>query len=314
MTKTAAEIRQEIEKRSRSGGGKGSWFSMKPGDKKYLRLGRPWRKNGDFWKDVFIHGYFKDKVFCRSNEKNPATGKPRKCPVCQRLKEMESDRSTKAKKLWGLIKQNSEGLWNVLVAKKIIRKDNGKIIVKKYEDNKFKLFRLSPRWNNLMMDIFGDEDYRVKSILGVTHPLSGRLIKATRTGKGREDTTYAFAPVDRSTPIFDDEEKRKKIGETLIDLDKAVKISSKEECEAFLEKMEKKARKLAKLEKEDAGDDDEDDDVKDEEDDEEDDDDTDDDEDSDDDDDLESRYKKAKKNAAKKKKKHRDDEDDEDDE
>jgi hypothetical protein len=323
MTRSAADIRKELKKR-RQKRKKTNWYTLKGGTRRYLRIGPPWKKGGEFWKDVLFHGYYKDKVYCRKNDIDEKTGKPKKCKVCIRLKELKSDRSAFGKKLWSLIKQNSEGLWNVLVAKKIKRVD-GKIIVRRYEDGVFKVFRLSKKWQDLMMDIFADEDYRSKDILGVTHSKYGRLIKATREGEGRDDTNYTFHPVDAMTPIFPDKEKRLAILKTLNDLDAIVHGSSQEECEAFLEKAEKKARKLARLEKEggdeDTDDDDEEaddterdedesesDDNEDEETEDEEDDESEDDE---DDSDLENRYKKMKK-KLKKKKSSDDDEDDED--
>lgn len=320
MTKTAKEIRQELKKR-RGKKGKVDWFKLEGGTQKYIRIGPPWKKGGEFWKDVAFHGYFTDRVYCRKNDIDEKTGKPRKCPVCIRLKELKSDRSPKGKKLWSLIKQNTEGLWNVLVAKKFKRTDKG-IVVKRYVDNRFKVMRLSRKWQDLMMDIFADEDYRSKHILGVTHSVYGRLIKATREGKGRDDTNYTFRPVDHMTPIFSDEEKRIAIKKTLNDLDALVHGSSKEECEAFLEKAEKKAKRLAREEKE-HGDEDEDDEDKEEDDeeeteDDEDDSDSDGDEEGDDDDssddeeddsDLEKKYKKLKKKLKHKKSDEEDDDD-----
>lgn len=335
MTKTAKEIRQELKKR-REKRGKTDWFKIKGGTTVYLRIGPPWKKGGEIWKDVLFHGYFKEKVYCRKNDTDPNTGKPRKCPTCIRLKELKSDRSPFGKKLWSLIKQNSEGLWNVLRAKKFKRTDHG-IIVKRYEDNHFKVLRLSKKWQEGMMDIFADEDYRTKDILGVTHSKYGRLIKATREGKGRDDTVYTFRPVDRETPIFLDKEKRVKILKTLNDLDAIVHGSSKEEHEAFIEKMEKRAKRLVREEKEGKDEDEEEDDEerdeedseetedddseerdeKDSDDDESEDDESDSSEDSDeeddDDTDLEKSYKKMKKKLKHKKHHHDEDEEDEDD-
>src|ERR1700733_4472374 len=104
MTKTAAEIRADLKERNKkSGGGKGTWFSLKEDrGKVYLRIGPPWVKNGEFWKEAFTHGYFTDKVYCRKNDINPKTSKPRKCIICARLVELQSDRSPKGKKLWSL--------------------------------------------------------------------------------------------------------------------------------------------------------------------------------------------------------------------
>lgn len=331
MTKTAAEIRDDLKKR-RTKRGKNSWYKVKPGTKTYLRIGPPWKPNGEFWKDVLFHGRYGNKVYCRRNDVDEKTGKKKKCPVCVRVAELKTDRSPFGKKLWTLIKQNSEGLWNVLAAEKFKKTESGKIIVRKYEQDKFQILRLSPKWQNIMMDIFADEDYRTKHIQGVTHSKYGRLIKAGREGSGRDDTVYTFVPVDHESAIFKEKEDRQKILKTLIDLDAVVRGSSQEECEAFLEKAEKKAKKMARLEKEDKDEEEEDDDEdgedkeeKDEEDDEEDseEDEGEDDEDSDDedesesdgeddgdDDELERKYKKMKKGLKKKKKAKDDDEDD----
>lgn len=301
----------------------------------YIRIGPPWQKNGEFWKDVLLHGGFKDKVYCRQNDINPETGKPRKCAVCTRLLELKTDRSPRGKKLWSLIKQRNESLWNVLVAK-TKRADDGKLKVLGYKDNRFKVWRLSSKWQNMLIEIFADEDYRTKSILGVTHTKYGRLIKVKREGTGRDDTNYVFLPTDRETPIFPEKSKRKEILKTLVNLDKLVHASSQEEIDAFLSKMERLARKLvAKSRDEDNDSDDEEEDVEDDdtpkkkkkkprdddEDDEDDDDhkkvdddDEDEDEDSDDSDDdedeMEKKYKKMKKNLKSK----RSSEEDEDDE
>ncbi len=328
MTKTAKEIRQELKKR-RQKGGRTNWFNIKGGTRVYLRIGPPWKKGGEFWKDVAFHGHYKDRVYCRKNSIDPKTDKPRKCPVCVRLAELKTDRSPKGKKLWSLIKQSTEGLWNVLVAKKFKRVD-GKIQVRRYLDNQFKVLRLSKKWQDMMMDIFADEDYRSKDILGVAHSKYGRLIKATREGKGRDDTNYTFRPVDYMSPIFPDKEDRLKILKTLTDLDAMVHGSSKEECEAFLAKAEKQAAKLARLEKEESGSDETDDDdgdgIEDDEDEGTDSDDEDDNESSEDDDesdsdgddeedddsDLEKKYKKMKKKL--KNKKHREEDEEDDDE
>ena len=323
MTKTPQEIREELDKRrSERSGGKEKWFSVGPDSKWLLRIGRPWKKNGEFWKDVFFHGSFKDKVYCRKNDIDPETGKPKRCKVCNRVKELKTDRSTRGKKLWSLINQRSESLWNVLVVKKKKVDDEGRIQPTAYVDSRYKVWRLSSKWRDMLMDIFADEDYKnsAKSILGITHPSRGRLIKVRRTGKGRDDTSYTFTPEGFMTPILKDQEKREKIQATLNDLDKEVHGSSNEELEAFLAKAEKEARRLARLEKEDKDDDKDDDDEETEEteddedeegDEKEEDEDDEDEESSDDDDDdssLEKKYKKMKKKL--KAKKHRSDDDD----
>ena len=330
MTKSAEDVKRELERNKKKGrGGKHGWFKLKEDDTKYIRIGPPWEKDGEMWKEILYHGGYKEKVYCRKNDKDEE-GKPRKCAACKRLAELKSDRSTFGKKLWSLIKQRSETLWNVAEAIKIKKKSNGKVIVIKYRDGKFQIMRLSTKWNNKLLEIFADEDYRRKSILGVTHSKFGRLIKASRTGSGRDDTDYSFRAVDHETPILIDDEKRKKILKTLIDLDELVHGSSKEEIDTFVRRMEKKARILAKKDKrhdKDDDRDDEDEDVDDEEDDRDKDSDEDeeksdsdddgdeeeeDDSESDDDDDLERKYKKAKKKHSKKKRRDDDDEEEED--
>lgn len=339
MTKTPQEIREELDKRraESKGGGKDKWFSLGADSKVLIRVGRPWKKDGEFWKDVYYHGSFKDKVYCKKNDIDPETGKPKRCRVCDRVKELKTDRSTFGKKLWTLINQRSESLWNVLIVGKKKIDDEGRITPLRYVDNKYKIWRLSSKWRDMLMDIFADEDYKIsaKSILGITHPKRGRLIKVRRTGKGRDDTSYTFTPEGFMTPISKSEEKREKIQETLNDLDAMVKGSSKEELIAFLAKAEKEAKRLARQEKEGKDDDKDDDDEEeetevdvDEDGEDEDrpkkkkkssDDDSDDeeeeeegDEDDDSDSDIEKKYKRMKKKLkAKKASKSDDDEDDE---
>lgn len=214
----------------------------------YLRIGPPFHKEGEIWKDVYFHGGFKRKVYCAQNDVDPETGKHKKCLIEKRLAELKSDRSKRGKKLWSLINQRSEGLWNVLVAK--VKKSHGNYIVRKYVDSKFKVWRLSYKWHNALLDIFADEDYRNKSILGVAHAKYGRLIKVSREGSGRDDTHYTFKVMEEVTPIFEDEHKRHKILKTLVDLDAMVHSSTKDELESFLHRMEKKAKKLAREDKE----------------------------------------------------------------
>lgn len=334
MTKSAAEIRRQIKDSKKKKGGKVDWFSLKEGTV-YLRICPPWKKGGDFWKDVLFHGGYKDKVYCRQNDLNEETGKPKSCIICKRVVELKTDRSTRGKKLWSLIRQRNESLWNILVAK-IKRRDDGTLKVIKYRDNHAKVWRLSSKWHNLLIEIFADEDLRAKSILGVTHPKYGRLVKAKRTGSGRDDTNYTFLPTDKIMPIAPEKSKRIKLLKTVADLDKLVHASSKEELEAFLAKMEKRARRQALEEKggkRDRDEEDEDeDDTEDDEDEEEttkkskkkhsgrdredeDDDDSEDEEDSeeaeeddDEDDDMEKKYKKMKKSQ-----KDEDDDDEEED-
>jgi len=323
--KTAKEVREYMKKKKRKRGKKKPWVSFKEGTY-YLRIGPPWKKKGEVWKDILFHGGWKNKVYCAKNDIDPETGKQRKCKVCRRLVELKTDRSKRGKKLWSLINQRSEGLWNVLIAR--VKKRHGKLIVRRYRDNKFHIWRGSYKWHMALVDIFSDDDYREKSILGVTHPKYGRLIKLRREGSGRDDTSYVFRVMDKSSPISKDEEKREELLGTLVNLDKVVHGSSDEELSSFLRKMEKKAKLLARRdeeedEDEDADDVDEDDDRpkkkkhrRDEEEDEEDDEDEEDEEDDGDDgdDDLDSQYKKMKKHYKKKKRREEEDDDDEDEE
>src|SRR5271167_4102870 len=184
MTKTAEEVREDLKSRTQKRG-KTNWFSLKEGVA-YLRIGPPWKKNGEFWKDVLFHGGFKDKVYCRQNDINEETGNPKSCRICKRVGELKTDRSIRGKKLYSLIHQKNESLWNVLVAK-VKRTEKG-IRVRKYIDGHFKVWRLSSKWHTMLIEIFADDDLRQKSILGVTHPKYGRLVKVTRTGSGRDDT------------------------------------------------------------------------------------------------------------------------------
>lgn len=344
MTMTAAEVAAERERRSqKSGGGKNGWVKIKGGSIVYLRIGPPWKKNGEVWKDSFKHGYYPREVSCAKNDTNKETGKKRSCPVDKRWESLKGDRSTKAKKLWSLLKVRSEGLWNVLVAKKYKKLSDGRIIVKAWEDGKFKIWRNSPKWQDLLLEIFSNEAYTKKSLLGVADPRFGRLIRVKRTGAGKDDTVYEFKAVEHASPISKSKLKRKKLLATLVNLDAVVSGSSDEELSAFVRKMEKRAKKLAALdsddedeeddededEEDDEGDDedegkpkkskkkkksksdDDDDDDEDSDDDEDDEESDDEDEDSDDDDDLESRYKKMKKGVKKKKAREEDEDDDE---
>jgi len=241
MTKSAAEIRKELKQRTQKKG-KTEWWSLKEGTA-YLRVLPPWKKGGEFWKDVLFHGGYKDKVYCRKNDLNEETGKPKSCPICKRVLELKTDHSTRGKKLWRLIRQRNETLWNVLVAK--VKRLDGKVKVRKYIDKHAKVWRLSKKWSDVMIEFFADEDLRAKSVLGITHPKYGRLVKVTRTGTGRDDTNYSFRLVDNMSPVLPEKEDRIKIMKTSYDLDKLVHGSSKEELEAFLLKMEKLAKKLA---------------------------------------------------------------------
>jgi hypothetical protein len=326
MTMTAKEVARERERRAKKrGGGKHDWVKIAADTTEYLRIGPPWKKDGEVWKDCYFHGYFKNKVYCAHNDIDSETGKTRRCVVDRRLIKLKGDKSKMAKKLWGLINQKSEGLWNVLVVKRKKVLSNGKIIVRSYEGNKFKILRLSAKWHNLLLDIFSDEDYRTKSNLGVTHPKYGRLIKVRRTGADRDDTNYSFQAVERVSPIFKSIAKRKKVLKSLNDLDELVRGSSEEELETFLSRMVKKAKKLARVKDKERDDDDEDDEEdedadKDEDSDSDDEDEEDDDSESDEDedgdgDDLQKQYRKMKGRVKSKKKRSKhDEEDDEEDE
>lgn len=322
MTMTAAEVRKERERRSRKGGGgKNDWIKIPADTTVFLRIGPPWKKNGEVWKDSLKHGYYPREVYCAANDEDEDTGKQRRCKVDKRVEALKGDRSNFGKKLWSLIHERSEGLWNVLLVSKKVKLPSGKIIAKAYKDNKFKILRLSPKWQDLLLDVFTNDKYREKSILGVSHPLTGRLIKVRREGSGKDDTNYTFTAMKQESRLAKSRGKRKKLLATLINLDGVVSGSSDEELAAFLRKMEKRAKKLARLDDDEDDDDDDEDDEKDEDGDEDSDsDDGDDEEDedeggSDDEDALEKRYRKMKKkNKAKKKHKEEEDDDDEEDE
>lgn len=322
MTMTAAEVKKERERRSRKGGGgKNDWVKIPADSTVYLRIGPPWKKDGEVWKDSIKHGYYPREVYCAANDQDEDTGETRRCKVDKRVKALKGDRSNFGKKLWSLIHERSEGLWNVLVVSKKVKLANGKVFAKAYKDNKFKILRLSPKWQDLLLVVFENDKFRKKSLLGVSHPLWGRLIKVRREGSGKDDTNYTFTAVKNTSKISKSKVRRKKLLATLINLDGVVSGSSDEELAAFLRKMEKRAKKLARLDDDEDDDDDDEDDEKDEDGDEDSDsDDGGDEEDEDeagedDEDDLEKRYRKMKKkNKNKKKHKEEDDDDDEDEE
>src|SRR5579885_2937182 len=81
VTKSASEVRNMLKER-RTKRSKTPWFTIKGGTTEYLRIGPPWKKNGEIWKDVLFHGYFKEKVYCRKNDIDEKTGKPKKCLIC----------------------------------------------------------------------------------------------------------------------------------------------------------------------------------------------------------------------------------------
>jgi hypothetical protein len=242
VTKTAEEIREELSKRKKKTSGR-PWTSFDPGEW-YFRIGPPWEKDGEVWKDVLFHGDFKNKVYCGKNDVDEKTGKPGKCKACRRWEEVKKERSPVAKALFGLLRQKSESIWNILRAK-VKKHSDGTIEVRKYEDRQFKLLRLSAKWQNLVLEIFSDDDYRRKSVLGVAHPKYGRLIRVKREGKGRDDTDYHFKVMEKETPISSDEHERHKLLKTLTNLDEIVSASSSEEIETFVAKMEKVAKHIA---------------------------------------------------------------------
>lgn len=252
MTKTAAEIRDELSKRKKKGG-KTPWTSIGEGET-YIRLGPPWRKHGEkeVWKDVLFHGGFKDKIYCGKNDVDEKTGKAGKCRACKEFEKTKKDRSAVSKALFGLLRQRSENIYNVLVAK-VKRDDDGNIKVRKYVDNQFKVLRLSGKWHNMILEIYADEDYR-KETLGPADPKRGMLIRVKREGKGRDDTDYHFKVIEKPTPISKDDHERHKLLKTLNDLDKIVYASSSEEIDTFVHKMKKKAKRIAEEEGEDTSD------------------------------------------------------------
>lgn len=241
MTMTPDEIRklreENIKKQSQKGGGD-KWFQVKEGTH-VVRIGPPWKKGGEFWKDRFFHGRYKNKVYCAKNDVDEETGKRRKCLVCRRVKELRHDKSERAKRLYGLIKQNSDALWNVLIAKTKVKEGKLKVIG---TEKKFRIMQLSPSWHNELLDIFGDPEYRENSVLGVAHLRTGRFIRIERIGSGRDDTEYKFRVMKSESPIADSKSERLELKGTLIDLDEIVEGSSDEELKAFLRRMEKKAK------------------------------------------------------------------------
>lgn len=255
MTMTPEQIRQlreeNIKKQSSKGGGD-KWFQVKEGTH-VVRIGPPWKKDGEFWKDRFFHGRYKNKVYCAKNDFDEETGKRRKCLVCRRVKELRHDKSESAKKLYGLIKQNADALWNVLIAKAKVK--DGKLMVVGTE-KKFRIMQLSPSWHNELLDIFGDPEYRENSVNGVADLKTGRFIRIERIGSGRDDTEYKFKVMKNASPIADSKSERLELKETLIDLDGIVEGSSDEELKAFLRRMEKKAKTAEEDEEDENGDED----------------------------------------------------------
>jgi hypothetical protein len=228
---------------------KGSWWSLKPTESgapatAYLRIGKPWKKDGEIWKDVMIHsGGFKEKVYCAHNDIDKDTGKPRKCAVCRRLKKLQTeDRTPFSKKLFGFLIPKAEALWNVAIAKVAVS-SSGAVKVKGYVDRQFKILRLSKKWHLELVELFTEPEYRAEHVLGLADPKFGYLIRMKREGK-ELDTEYQFKVIGKPAPIYESKEKRIAINKSLANLDSLVKGSSAEELQAFVHAMEKKAKKL----------------------------------------------------------------------
>jgi len=227
----------------------GSWWSLKPNESgapatAYLRIGKPWKKDGEIWKDVITHvGGFKEKVYCAHNDLDKDTGKPRKCAVCRRLKKLQTeDRTPFSKKLFGFLIPKSEALWNVAVAKTVVS-DSGVVKVKGYIDRQFKILRLSKKWHLELVELFTEPEYRSDHVLGLADPKFGYLIRMKREGAGL-DTEYQFKETGKPSPIYESKEKRITINKSLANLDLFVRGSTDEELKAFVHAMEQKAKKL----------------------------------------------------------------------
>jgi len=243
MVMSAADVakrRQEYLKGLE--GTKGDWFKLEGGQTATLRIGPPWATGAEIWKDVFFHGRYPNKAYCGMNDLDPTTGKRRRCLVCVELHSLKGKKDPVSKKLYGLINQRSEGLWNVLVAKTTQDEAGRTKIVGVIP--KFKIMRLAGQWHNELLDIFAEEDFRAKHILGVAHPLVGRFIRVRRTGTGMQDTEYKFRALDES-PLAPTKELRLALLKTLNNLDKLVMGASDEELTAFLRGAKQRARQLA---------------------------------------------------------------------
>jgi hypothetical protein len=313
MTMSADDVRKyrTEQKKKRGKGGKRQWFSLKGGTV-YIRVAAPWKKKGDFWKDVLFHGRYPNKVYCAQNDIDPKTGKRKKCAVCLRRAEIKSDKSAFAKALYGLLGQKIESLWNVFVAAKVKRIDEDHIVVRRWQDKTSKILRLAQKWHLELVKIFAMDKYRKKSVLGVADTKQGYTIKMTREGSGADDTEYEFEVVGGPTAIAKTKEERVALLKTREDLDALVTGSSKEELAAFVHRMEKLAKKKAGGKKSDDDDEVDDDDDEDEDEKVDADDDDDDDADDDDGDATERELDRLEKKKKKKGKKKKDDDDEED--
>jgi hypothetical protein len=242
VTKTAKEVEQDLEHRreKKGGGGKHDWLGAFPVGTTFIRIGPPWKDKGEVWKDVLFHGHYPKKKYCKQMEKDKH-GKTLHCPVEDAKKELKGEKSKYSRKLWGLLSQKGEGLWNVLVAK--TKDDEPRKY--KYKTDHFQILRLSSKWHEMLLEVFADEDYRKKHILGVSHAKYGRLIRVKRRGKEMDDTSYSFKAMDESR-LADSSEDREKLLKTLNDLDDVVKVASTEELETYVRHAKKKAKHMAK--------------------------------------------------------------------
>lgn len=297
MTMSAKDVeqyRQDLKNKNSGGGGAG-WFSMKPDTTVYIRIGPPWVKDGEIWKDSLRHRIpskemsNSNQVYCGHNDVKK-DGTVRKCAVCRARKKMSEaggKRTTASRALYGMLCEQTQSIYNVLVGKKVKILPSGKVLIKSYEDDKFKPWTLSPSWHGELLEIFTEDEYRRKSVKGVTSPQFGWVIRVKRIGKGL-DTEYKFKVVGPSCPISKDPEKREALLKTLNNLDKIVRGSSDEELQAYVRLAEKKSRSLKDKEEDEEEP-----------------------EDDDDDDDLDGEIEEESKKHKKKKKKSDDDEEEE---
>lgn len=242
MVMTADEVRELREKNKAKRSRK--WLKIEGDTTTYVRIGPPWKRLpngewGEIWKDAFFHGRYPNKLYCPQGVIDPKTHQPRVCPACRRLKELKLDKSAYGKRLYKLLFRKSEGLWNVLKLKwkeiegaiKIIGRDGG-----------WQIMRLSGSWHNELLDIFTESEYRKESAFGVSDLKFGRDVRIKRTGTDMEDTEYRFKAQTVARPAAPDKEQRLALRKTLINLDEAATLASKEELEVFVRRMEKKAK------------------------------------------------------------------------
>ena len=189
--------------------------------------------------DRRLHGDFKDRIFCRRNTINPKTGKPRTCSACDRYAQLKGDTSDRADDMRKLIYPRYDHLWNVLPVLKGDLKGGKKLVVKKL-DEAYRILTCSKTLHNLLVDIFADEEYREKSMLGVTHSIHGRFIQLRRIGENL-DTEYRVKVLSEPQPLAKDKATRIALGRTLNDLAAKAQGASEEDLAAFLRKMETKA-------------------------------------------------------------------------